>query len=126
MHGRTLLALALGLLAAGLTTSGTGIAHNHTGIISSGALLALLAFLPYNAHILRQAHRAHDDDLATAHAEGYRLALQHVAAGLLDPMPTSPPDGGHPTTGHTAPRATVHYLRSATITAALPAQRKAQ
>ncbi|KUF19563.1 hypothetical protein [Streptomyces silvensis] len=78
--------------AFGTAISLYGVLHNLYNVSALGTL-ALVAAIPALSYCLTaRATQASDDQLAETHRTGYRLALQHVAMGLLDPP--APPDGG--------------------------------
>lgn len=93
MIGRTSLALAVTLLTLGLTIGLLGLFDEEGVYARAGLLLSVAAMAPLIVWQSQRAHRATADQLAAKHDAGYRLALEHVARGLLD-QPTAPPDGG--------------------------------
>ncbi|MGW7197259.1 hypothetical protein [Streptomyces chryseus] len=94
MTGRILLpALALGLFLIGIALGLAGILDEGDSITRAGIVLSTASLPPLIVWQSRKAHQKADDELATAHKAGYRLALRHVAQGLLD-QDTAPPDGG--------------------------------
>ncbi|MFE7017651.1 hypothetical protein ACFVAQ_45580 [Streptomyces sp. NPDC057651] len=93
MIGRTPLALALALFALGLTIGLLGLFDKEGVYARAGLLLTVAAMAPLIVWQSQRAHQATADQLAAEHDAGYRLALEHVARGLLD-QPTAPPDGG--------------------------------
>lgn len=79
--------------ALGTVIAVTGVLLDHYDTWRLG-LVSLIAAIPLLCYCLtHRAMQASDDQLATTHSAGYRLALQHVYLGLLDP-PYAPPDGG--------------------------------
>lgn len=94
MIGRTSPALALTLLALGLILGGIGLFDEEGVYTRAGILIALGSMPPLIVWQSQRAHYATADQLAAEHDAGYRLALEHVARGLLDQPPAAPPDGG--------------------------------
>lgn len=93
MNGRTLYVPTLAALGLGMTMGLLGLFDDGGAITRAGILLSL-ATIPSLCYW--QAQRAHLDvqgQIADAHARGYRLALEHVARGLLKPH-TAPTGGG--------------------------------
>lgn len=102
MISRYLPALVVVLLVTGLAMGIVGLFADWDDVVRAGILISLTA-LP--AVVVWQSDRAHQverDQIAAAHAAGYRLALEHVARGLLD---QPPPSGGDRTDGTTPDRA---------------------
>ena len=93
MIGRNLPALALALFSAGVALGFAGIRDEGDSLTRAGILIGLAALPPFVVWQSQRAHQNTADQLADAHTAGYRLALEHVAAGLLD-QHTAPPDGG--------------------------------
>ncbi|MCX5161913.1 hypothetical protein OOK39_21970 [Streptomyces sp. NBC_00264] len=93
MIGRTTPAIALGLFLLGIGLGLVGILDEGDSITRAGIVLSVASFPPLIIWQSQRAHQLADDQLAETHAAGYRLALEHVAAGLLDDS-TAPPDGG--------------------------------
>ncbi|ALM38197.1 MULTISPECIES: hypothetical protein [Streptomyces] len=80
-------------VALGTVIAISGVLVGHFTMWRLG-LVCLVAAIPALCYCLAQrASQASDDQLADMHRAGYRLALQHVALGLLD-SPAAPPDGG--------------------------------
>jgi hypothetical protein len=82
------------IFATGITLSLVGIFQDDGGDLSRAGILIAFASLPPLCYW--QTQRAHDDvenQVADAHAAGYRLGLEHVAKGLLK-RNAAPPDGG--------------------------------
>lgn len=97
MMDATTRAAASATLSVGIVLTCVGVASGalHTAL-KAGLILAAAA-LP--AVLLTQIRRAvilADEDRAAAHDAGYRLALQHAAAGLLQQTPPSTPPPGEP------------------------------
>jgi hypothetical protein len=96
MKRRCMAVLSFVLLAGGISGGvyGTLLAHNriaHCGIFLTMVGLALVIVCT-----IRGTQLATADMLATADINGYRRALQHVAAGLLDQYAAPRPDPGTP------------------------------
>ncbi|MEV6073995.1 hypothetical protein AB0L80_02590 [Streptomyces sp. NPDC052069] len=91
MIGRTTPAIALGLFLLGIGLGLFGIPNEGDSITRAGIVLSVASLPPLIIWQSQRAHQLADDQLAETHAAGYRLALEHVAAGLLDD-PTAPPD----------------------------------
>lgn len=79
------------LLAVGLALGTLGLLTDHNAAIHGGILAALAALPTLIVAMLRAVHRVADEQLAAAHADGYRLAVQHCARGLLAPPPPTGP-----------------------------------
>ncbi|MGA5354011.1 hypothetical protein ACPCJU_16800 [Streptomyces thermodiastaticus] len=90
----TLPACAYATLLVALTLGLIGLIADNSGLMRGANLLAIAAAPFLVVGHIRHAHRVSDDQLADAHRDGYMLALDHVARGLLDPEPTAP-HGGH-------------------------------
>jgi hypothetical protein len=85
-------------VTAGLLTGAAGLLPtHHADLLATVGLLTTLAALPVVVYwTQRRAQQVAADQLADAHTAGYRLALDHVARGLLEPPTTAPTgDGGH-------------------------------
>ncbi|MFZ3569241.1 hypothetical protein ACNYS0_20025 [Streptomyces sp. BH034] len=94
MIGRNFPTLALGALIVGVTAGMLGLLFDNEGDLTrAGILIVLAAIPPFTIWQSQRAHRNSADQLADAHEAGYRLALEHVARGLLD-QHTAPPDDG--------------------------------
>jgi hypothetical protein len=87
--------LAVALLALGLIVGGVGLFDDEGVFTRAGILLALGSMPPLIVWQSQRAHHATADQLEAAHEAGYRLALDHVARGLLEADATAPPDGDH-------------------------------
>lgn len=87
--------LAYGLLGTGLAFGIIGLLGVNDDVMSCGFFLTVVAVPLVVINALRGEHRAQDDQLADAHTAGYRLALDHVARGLLDQASTAPTGPGH-------------------------------
>lgn len=94
MFARYSTALAALMLAAGLTIGTLGLLTGSSPATHGGTLLAVAALPPLIVAMLQRVHRVADERLAAAHADGYRLGVQHCHRGLITP-PTGP---GHPAT----------------------------
>ncbi|MEV0553173.1 hypothetical protein AB0I27_06895 [Streptomyces sp. NPDC050597] len=97
MNGRTLYVLTVAALALGVTIGLLGLVGplEDEGDMTRAGILVSLATLPSLCYWQTQrAHQDMTDRVADAHATGYRLALEHVARGLLD-QPTAPPGPGN-------------------------------
>ncbi|TFV32266.1 hypothetical protein E4K10_18020 [Streptomyces sp. T1317-0309] len=80
------------MLAAGLTAGLIGLLSHRFEITWSGVFLAITAVPLLIVRKLNDSTGATAAQLAEAHNTGYRLALDHVARGLLDQhaAPTGP------------------------------------
>ena len=94
MIGRTSLVLSLALLTLGLTIGLLGLLDEEGVYTRAGLLLSIASMPPLIVWQSQRAHYATTDQLAAEHNAGYRLALEHVARGLLDQPTTAPPGGG--------------------------------
>lgn len=89
-------AFTIALLAVGITMGTVGLFSSEISLTRAGVFLTITALPLLVIRALREQHQNSEDKLAAAHAEGYRLALDHVARGLLDQPRTAPPCGGQP------------------------------
>lgn len=78
MYTRTLTTLAATLTTAGLASAAIGMHVTHTPHPVVGGVVLILAAVPPAAATRTRARRQ-------ARNEGYRLGLEHVARGLLQP-----------------------------------------
>lgn len=85
---------SLALLLVGTTGGTYGMITDHQDLGRLGIALAMLATPLLICHTIRVAQHVSERQLADAHTNGYRLALEHVARGLLDPPDAPRP--GHP------------------------------
>jgi hypothetical protein len=83
-------AITAALLVIGLALGTLGLLTDHNTAIHGGILATLAALPTLIVAMLRAVHRVADEQLAAAHADGYRLGVQHCARGLLTPRPTGP------------------------------------
>lgn len=90
MSTRNLLALSGSLLTISFGVGLTGMATNRNGLMHTGILGSVAAAAGLVCATLRHTHQVNTAELEAAHNAGYRLGLQHVTLGLLDP----PPSGG--------------------------------
>lgn len=90
MSTRTLLALSGSLLTISFGVGLTGMATNRNGLMHTGILGTIAAATGLVCTTLRHTNQVNTAQLEAAEAKGYRLGLQHVVLGLLDP----PPSGG--------------------------------
>ncbi|MGW6566486.1 hypothetical protein [Streptomyces sp. NPDC054975] len=88
MSTRTLLALSGSLLTISFGVGLTGMATNRNGLMHTGILGTVAAGAGLVCATLRHTNQVNSDELDAAHNDGYRLGLQHVTLGLLDPPPT--------------------------------------
>ena len=88
------------LLAAALIMAIHGMLSDRDNVTCAGILIAVAALPPITVWQSQRAHHIKADQLEEAHTAGYRLALDHVARGLLDP----PPSGGESTPHNRAER----------------------
>lgn len=94
MIGRNFPTLTLGTLIAGFTAGMLGLPFDNEGDLTRAGILIVLATIPpFTIWQSQRAHRNSADQLADAHDAGYRLALEHVARGLLDQHTVPPSDG---------------------------------
>ncbi|WP_158942491.1 hypothetical protein [Streptomyces sp. ERV7] len=103
---------AMPLLALGVFVGAAGVhpKFNNGDMVVVGILMTAAAMPAVFAQLLRRSQQATDEQLATAHTQGYQLALGHVARGLLD-QPTAPHPTSYPTST-TADRAGLGALPS--------------
>jgi hypothetical protein len=87
--------LAYGLLGTGLALGILGILGQNDAVMSCGIFFTVVAVPLVVINAMRAERRALDDQLSASHAAGYRLALDHVARGLLDQASTTPTGPGH-------------------------------
>jgi hypothetical protein len=90
--------LAYGLLGTGLALGILGILGifgRNDDVMRCGILLTVVAVPLVVIHALRAERRFIDERLSASHTAGYRLALDHVARGLLDQASTAPTGPGH-------------------------------
>ncbi|MFI6371047.1 hypothetical protein [Streptomyces sp. NPDC050546] len=90
---RRLYAPSVAALVLGATTAIHGVLRDHYDGFRLGLVVLITAIPALCYCIAYRATQASDDQLAETHSAGYRLALQHVHMGLLDP-PEAPRDGG--------------------------------
>lgn len=88
MSTRILLTLSGLLLAISLGVGLTGMFAHYTGLMHTGILGSIAAATGLVCATLRHTNQLSNADREAAHNAGYRLALQHVALGLLDPRPS--------------------------------------
>ncbi|WP_274031439.1 hypothetical protein [Streptomyces sp. MMBL 11-1] len=81
------------ILVVGITLGLLGIFQDGGDLSRAGILIAFAALPPLCYWQTQRAHDAVEDQVADAHEAGYRLALEHVAKGLLS-RKSAPPDGG--------------------------------
>ncbi|WP_162602857.1 hypothetical protein [Streptomyces sp. CS090A] len=93
MNGRRLYAPTVAILIAGITLGLLGIFQDGGDVSRAGILIAFASLPPLCYWQTQRAHDAVEDQVADAHEAGYRLALEHVAKGLLS-RNAVPPDGG--------------------------------
>ncbi|MFJ6074686.1 hypothetical protein ACIQFU_28300 [Streptomyces sp. NPDC093065] len=93
MNGRRMYAPTLAILITGITLGLLGIFEDGGNVSRAGILIAFAALPPLCYWQTQRAHDAVEDQVADAHEAGYRLALEHVAKGLLS-RKSAPPDGG--------------------------------
>ncbi|MFE7782073.1 hypothetical protein [Streptomyces nigrescens] len=93
MIGRIMPTLALAVLFVGTVVGFVGLLDDGSDMTHAGMLIDLTAVPPIVIAQSQRAHRKAQDEIAAAHTAGYRQALEHVAAGLLD-QEAAPPDGG--------------------------------
>ncbi|UWM52105.1 hypothetical protein N0X72_25505 [Streptomyces carpaticus] len=95
MRHRAITTTAVAVLAAGLAVLAVGLAEavDPHRTVMAGAVLTLGALIVVTRGRQHAPAGPTDGQLADARLDGYRLALSHVAAGLLDP-----PQGGTPAT----------------------------
>ncbi|MFF7234438.1 hypothetical protein [Streptomyces sioyaensis] len=93
MIGRIMPTLALAVLTVGTVVGFVGLIDDGSDMTHAGMLIALATVPPIVISQSQRAHRKAEDEIAAAHTAGYRQALEHVAAGLLD-QEAAPPDGG--------------------------------
>jgi hypothetical protein len=87
--------LAYGLLILGLVLGVLGVLGRNDDVMRCGILLTVVAAPLVVINALRAERRFLDDQRSASHTAGYRLALEHVALGLLDPASTTPTGPGH-------------------------------
>lgn len=87
--------LAYGLLGSGLALGILGILGRNDDVMRCGILFTVVAVPLVVIQAMRAERCAIDDQLAASHTAGYRLALDHVARGLLDQASTTPTGPGH-------------------------------
>ncbi|MFF3886566.1 hypothetical protein [Streptomyces sp. NPDC001914] len=110
MNARRMYAPTVAILVAGIVIGLLGIFQDGGDVSRAGILLAFAALPPLCYWQTQRAHDGVEDQVADAHEAGYRLALEHVAKGLLTKH-AAPPDGGT----HVEPiadRATLHEQRA--------------
>ena len=93
MNGRRMYAPTLAILVAGITLGLLGIFQDGGDVSRAGILIAFASLPPLCYWQTQRAHDGVEDQVADAHEAGYRLALEHVAKGLLS-RKSAPPDGG--------------------------------
>ncbi|MCX5266050.1 hypothetical protein [Streptomyces sp. NBC_00199] len=93
---------SLVLLLVGTSGGTFGMITDHQDAGRLGIALAMLAGPLLICHSIRVAQHVSEEQLADAHNAGYRLALEHVARGLLDPP--EDPQPGHAETENRAGR----------------------
>lgn len=93
MNGRRLYAPTVAILVAGIVLGLLGIFQDGGDLSRAGILIAFASLPPLCYWQTQRAHDAVEDQVADAHEAGYRLALEHVAKGLLS-RNAVPPDGG--------------------------------
>ena len=91
MISRYLPALVIVLLVSGLAMGIAGLIGGWEDLVRGGILSAIAAVPPVVVWQSDRAHQVETDQITAAHTAGYRLALEHVARGLLD---QPPPTGG--------------------------------
>ncbi|MFI8817495.1 MULTISPECIES: hypothetical protein [unclassified Streptomyces] len=97
-------------VSAGVFVGAAGLLPTpRTNLLLPVGILGTLAALPaVTCWAQRRAHLTTADQLADAHTAGYRMALDHVARGLLEPTPTGD--------GHRATPENVRWLHTRSIT----------
>ncbi|MDX3063390.1 hypothetical protein PV518_14560 [Streptomyces sp. ND04-05B] len=93
MNGRKMYAPTVAILVVGITLGLLGIFEDGGDVSRAGILIAFASLPPLCYWQTQRAHDAVEDQVADAHEAGYRLALEHVAKGLLS-RKSAPPDGG--------------------------------
>lgn len=90
MHTRTLNIISIAAATAGILATVAGLDAAIPKMILRGGLVMMFASCPLIcASQTRRAAAVTPEQLAAAHADGYRTGLAHAALGLL-----TPPDGG--------------------------------
>lgn len=84
---RNEMTIVVTLLALSLAVGLIGLLAGHTPTTFAGILAAFGTAPTAVCTYIRRTQRARGNELATAETAGYRLALDHVARGLLDPDP---------------------------------------
>lgn len=92
MHSRRTRVISLVLLTTGIIGGTLGMLSDHETIGRLGWAATLAGIPLLICHTIRAAHVQDEQALTDAHTAGYRLALEHVARGLLDP-PAAPRPG---------------------------------
>ncbi|MGW4602697.1 hypothetical protein ACWENS_05405 [Streptomyces sp. NPDC004532] len=77
-------AIAYAVLLVGIVLGAIATVSGESGLMRVGMLLGLVAVPPLVAGHSSHAHQLTESQLEHAHTDGYRLALDHVARGLLD------------------------------------------
>jgi hypothetical protein len=90
---RRLFIPSVATVSLGFCLATFGVLRGHMSIHHFGLLVTVVGIPTLCYALIHRATQASDDQLAESHTAGYRLALQHVHMGLLDP-PAAPPDGG--------------------------------
>ena len=90
MSTRNLLTLFSALLAVAIGVGLTGTLLDRTALMHTGILGTITAATGLVCTTLRRTNQLADAERTAAYQAGYRLGLQHVTLGLLDP----PPSGG--------------------------------
>jgi hypothetical protein len=94
------------ILVTGITLGLLGIFQDGGDLSRAGILIAFASLPPLCYWQTQRAHDGIEDQVADAHEAGYRLALEHVAKGLLNKN-AAPPDGGEKVDQATNDRATL-------------------
>ncbi|CAM3459696.1 MULTISPECIES: hypothetical protein [Streptomyces] len=92
MNTRHLSTIAPYMFAIGLTAGIYGLLVDLDEAVQVGVILSIAAVPLLVIRAIRATHHATADQLAQAEREGYRMALDHVARGLLDQH--TPPNPG--------------------------------
>ncbi len=76
--------LSLTFLGSGIAAGVMGILGRNQDLAAAGLFVAIAAIPLAVIGVIQDAQRVGEDQIAAAHTAGYRLALDHVARGLLD------------------------------------------
>lgn len=88
MSTRNLLILFSALLALSLGVGLTGTFLTRSALLHAGILGSICTATGLVCTTLRRTHQLTEAQREAEQDAGYRLALQHVALGLLDPTPS--------------------------------------